>query len=54
MAGDEVLAIRQRLQLSQAELAEKLGTSERTVRRWEREGCPEIVARFLKSMEEEK
>lgn len=53
MTGPEVLAIRQRLGLSQLELAERLGTSERTVRRWESEGAPELVARFLKSMEEE-
>lgn len=52
MKAEEVLAIRQRLGLSQLELAERLGTSERTVRRWESEGCPEMVARFLKSMEE--
>ena len=53
MTGPEVLAMRQKLQLSQLELAEKMGTSERTVRRWESEGCPEIVARFLTKMVEE-
>lgn len=47
MSGPEVLAMRQRLELSQAELAEKLGVSERTVRRWEQCGCPEVIARIL-------
>jgi DNA-binding transcriptional regulator YiaG len=50
MTGPEVLTIRQKLGLSQLELAERLGTSERTVRRWEAEGAPEVIARFLKSM----
>lgn len=47
MTGKEVLTIRERLELSQQEFADLLGTSERTVRRWESGGCPELVARFL-------
>lgn len=52
MKGAEVLAIRQRLHLSQEEMAERMGVSERTIRRWETEGCTEFVARFLTKMEE--
>lgn len=52
MTGEEVLAMRQRLQLNQPELAEKMGVSERTIRRWESEGCPEIVAKFLVNLVE--
>ena len=52
MLGEEVLALRQRLQLSQEELAQKMGVNGRTVRRWESEGCPELVAKFLVMMVE--
>lgn len=47
MPGWEVLALRHRLQLSQAELAQRMAVSERTIRRWETDGCAEFVARFL-------
>lgn len=53
MTGPEVVAIRQRLEKSQEELAQMMGVNERTVRRWEAEGCPEVIARFLAKLEEE-
>ena len=53
MDGEEVLAIRLRLQVSQSELAEKMGVSERTIRRWETNGCSEFVARYLVKLTED-
>lgn len=53
MSGEEVLAMRQRLQVSQIELADRMGVSERTVRRWEDEGCTEMVAKFLVKLVED-
>lgn len=53
MKPDEIVAIRQRLEMSQLELAEAMGVNERTVRRWEAEGCPEVIARFLAKLVED-
>lgn len=54
MTGAEVLAIRQKLGLPQVELAQRVGVRERTVRNWERYGCPPIAAVLLTKMMEEK
>ena len=53
MTGPEVLAMRQRMGLTQVELAERLGVSDRTVQRYEEGGCPEVVARLLAKLAEE-
>lgn len=37
MTGTELLAIRERLKLTQSELAVKLGVASNTVARWERD-----------------
>ena len=48
MSGAELRRIRQRLGLTQTQLAEQLGTTERTVSRWEQGhvGIGESVARL--------
>jgi transcriptional regulator with XRE-family HTH domain len=48
--GGEFKALRLRLGLTQARLAERMGTTETSVRRYERgqQGIPEPIARFLK------
>lgn len=38
--GAFILTVRQQLNLSQAELAEAMGVTERTIRRWENEESP--------------
>ena len=47
MPADEIKALRARLELTQQELAQKLGVSLRTVSRWETgEGEPSRLARL--------
>ena len=52
MTGKEVRAIRQRLGLTQAELADKVGVTRNTVTRWEIGllGIRESAARLLKRL----
>jgi len=52
MTGKEVRAIRQRLRLTQSELADKVGVTRNTVTRWEIGllGIRESAARLLKRL----
>lgn len=52
MTGAEVLAMRQRLGLTQEQLASKTGVSVRTIARWEERGCSRLAAKFLTSLTE--
>lgn len=53
MKAEEVLAIRERLGVTQELLAEAMGVSVRTYRRWETEGSiPEVAAKLLARMVE--
>ena len=53
MDGKKFRRIRKRLGLSQKALAERMGTTENSVARWERGEIPirELVARFLRLIE---
>jgi transcriptional regulator with XRE-family HTH domain len=52
MKGPELRAIRKRLKITQAKLAELLGVTANTVARWEREemGIREPMARLIQSI----
>ena len=55
MVAADVLAIRTSLGLTQLEMSEKIGVSERTFCRWERaeQPVPEIAARLLARIAED-
>ena len=53
MTKDELRAIRERMKLTQAELAEKLGVASNTVARWEqgKRPIPVLAERFVRVLE---
>lgn len=52
LSGNEVLQIRQKLGMTQREMAYRLGVSENTYRRWERQGATPVASRALEAMVE--
>ncbi len=53
MKAERVLAIRQRLDKTQVEMAKEMGVSERTYQRWEKLGASDLAAKLLRKLEEE-
>ena len=52
MTGPEARALRERMGVTQIELAQKLGVSTRTYQRWERDGLPKTGELLLNTYKE--